>query len=104
MNDKRRIYWLIDKYLESTISTLTFSQEYHACFDLEEQKELSEFEENILCELSDIAGRFSEIESDHRKRPGLYYTADEVYQKASEVKEKLADYWPSELKRTNNRK
>ena len=99
INDRRRIYWLIDKYLIKDIDTLTFSQEYRACFDLTEQTPpLSDFEENIMCELSDVAGRFSEFESDHHNHPGAFYTEEEVRQKAIEVKKKLADYWPYELR------
>jgi len=100
-SDKRRVYWLIDKYLSNEIDTQTFDDEYHACFNVWiDVDSLSDFEEKILCELSDVTARFSEFESDHRNYPGAFYTAEEVRQKATEVKRKLADYWPDELKNT----
>ena len=97
-DDKRRIYWLIDKYVEGTIDTTTFDDEYYASFDLGEHGDnLSDFERKVLGELSDVVARFSEFASDHQECPGAFYTAEEVKQTAKEVKKKLADYWPPEL-------
>mgnify|MGYP002338706896 CR=1 FL=1 len=96
--DRRRVYWLIDKYLEGTIDTPTFSDEYHACYDLDVDLDtLSEVEKSALRILSDVAGRFCKSESAHQKFPGLYSTDQDVRQKAKEVKKTLADYWPPEL-------
>ena len=96
--DKRRAYWLIDKYLNKYIDTLTFKDEYYHCyFPIMEKGSLLDIEETVFSELLEISERFSEFESDHLKYPGLYYTEEEVRQKAIEVKKKLADYWPKEL-------
>ena len=98
VNDRRRIYWLIDKYLDKKIDTLTFVEEYHNCFDIEvDVNDLSTDEKAVLCELSDISNRYSESDSDHRNYPGVYFTEQHVREKAQETKKKLADYWPPEL-------
>jgi len=89
-SDKRRIYWLIDKYLSGDIDEPTFCDEFHCTYVLEiDRNSLTKEECKVFQELGEIAGRFSEFEEDIKKYPGVYYTKEELKQKILETKKKL---------------
>lgn len=61
-NDKRRLYQLMDMFLEGTISTSVFCDEFYYCFDLElDYDTLTSLEYSIFSELGIVCGRFSEF-------------------------------------------
>ena len=100
--DKRRIYQLIDMYLSGKINESTFCHEFYCAYDLERDYEtLLEDEYKAFYELSEITSRFSEIEKDIKKYPGIYHTKEEVKQKTIETKAKLKKHF-DELKNSGD--
>lgn len=89
-NDKRRLNWLIDQFLENKIDAETFCDEFHECYGLELGLDaLTPLEEEIFYELSVVANRFSPFEEDLIKYPGTYFTEAELRQKIIDTKNKL---------------
>lgn len=89
-NDKRRLYQLMDMFLEGTISASVFCDEFYYCYDLElDYDTLTSLEYSIFSELGIICGRFSEFEEDHIQYPKGFYTIEDVRNKILETKEKL---------------
>jgi hypothetical protein len=85
--DKRRLYWLIDLYLNKTIDAQTFCDEYYDCYSLELNFEtLNAKEAEAFHELSGVINRFSPFEEDHKNLPGVYFTEYELRQKIIEIK------------------
>lgn len=98
-NDKRFIYYLIKKYLSGQLNEVQFTDEFRSSYDLEiDLYELEAKEYEALHELGEVAGRFSEFESDHKKYPGLYYTKAELAAKVMETKQKLIKIHPEYFK------
>ena len=92
INNKKRIYWLINQYLLEKIDAQTFSDEYYYCFDLELRNlNLTNLEKHIFTELSIVAGRFSDIKEDLEKYPGTYFTEEELRNKIIEVEKILGN-------------
>lgn len=90
--DKRRIYWVIEQYLSNKIDARTFCDEFHESYDLEVNlSSLTRQESNAFSELSDVAGRFSNIEEDIKQYPGTYFTEKELKAKVIETKKLLVD-------------
>lgn len=95
-NDKRRLYWLIDMYLNGKIDAYTFCNEYYYSYSLEISDDvLSKLEKKYFSELDKITSWFSDSEADLRKYPGLYYTEEELRKKIIETKERLKEQKPS---------
>jgi len=93
-NDKRRIYQLIDMYLDEKINEAAFCHEFYCSYDLElDYDTLTEEEYKAFYELSEITIRFSEFEKDIKKYPGVYRTKEELKKKIIETKEKLVKYF-----------
>lgn len=92
--DKRRLYWLLDQLLEKKIDASTFCDEFYYSYDLELQDELTTKEENNFKQLAAIVSRFSEFEEDITKYPGVYFTEDQLREKAGEVKKSLTPASP----------
>ncbi|TDQ12024.1 hypothetical protein [Pedobacter metabolipauper] len=89
-NDKRRLYWLIDEYLTGKINDVTFCDEFYDSYDLEIVNEsFNEVEKIVFYELSQVASRFSQYESDHELDANAFSTSQEVMQKSIETREKL---------------
>ena len=89
-NDKRRLYQLIDKFLEREISTPVFCDEFYYCFDLElDYATLTSLEYSTFSELGTVCGRFSEYEEDHIQYPTVFYTEEELRSKVLETRENL---------------
>ena len=89
-DDKRFIYCLITKYLNNQLSEVQFCDEFRLSYAFEiDLDTLDPQEYRALHELRNVAGRFSEFETDHHKYPGLYYTKKELAEAILETKQKL---------------
>ena len=85
--DKRRIYWLIDQYLNGKIIAWDFTTFYFSCYNVEMDSDfLTPTEDKLFSELSAIAGRFTDIQEDLIKYPGTYFSEKELKPKVIEVK------------------
>lgn len=97
-NDKRRLYWLIDEYLTGKINDVTFCDEFYESYDMEIASEaLNEVEKIAFNELSQVASRFSQYESDHELDANAFSTSKELMQKSIETREKLEGCRPNLL-------
>ena len=95
-NDKRRLYWLVVKYLEGIIDAPTFCDEFYYSYSLEiSDDDLTEREQKYFSELDTIASRFSEFKEDHKNYPGTYFTEKQLKDKIIEVRNKLKDNIPN---------
>jgi hypothetical protein len=99
--DKRRIYELINMYLDKKIDEANFCKEFLIFYDLYlDYETLSTEERTAFSELGKIASRFSEFEEDIKKHPGIYYTKEELNEKTVEVKNNLTCFF-EELKKVD---
>lgn len=88
--NKRRLYQIIEMYLSDRINEPSFCDEFYYSYDLEiDYDTLTDEENHVFGELSDVASRFSEFEEDHVDHPGVYYTKEELRKKILETKNKL---------------
>ena len=86
-NDKRKLYYLMDQFIESKISPETFCDEFYYCFDLElADSGLSHIEEIKFSELSEVSSRYSGYESDHLLDPNAFFSKQELLDKIIETK------------------
>lgn len=86
-NDKRRLYQLMDMYLDGVLTASVFCDEFYYAYDLEiADKDLTETERYMFTELDKISSRFSEFESDHQLDPKAFSTEYELRQKILEVR------------------
>ncbi|MCX6987334.1 MAG: magnesium and cobalt transport protein CorA [Chlamydiae bacterium] len=93
--NKKHLYILVNFYLKGEINEVTFCDEFYKAYNLGEVEErLEETEDSIFNPLSEVAGRFSEFESDHQKYPGVYYTKAELAEKILETKIALMKIHP----------
>ena len=93
--NKKYLYILLNVYLKGEINEVTFCDEFYKAYNLGEVEErLEETEDSIFNPLSEVAGRFSEFESDHEKYPGVYYTKAELAEKILETKTALMKILP----------
>lgn len=89
--DKRRLYWLIDKYLNDQIDERTFCDEFYYSYSLElNHEELTDIERKMFSELDLVVSRFSEFGSDHELDINAFSTVEELHKKVIDVKEKLS--------------
>ena len=89
-SDKRRLYWLIDLYLSEEINAWTFCNEFHIIYDIEiNYKKLTKLEYEAFSQLAKVASRFTDIEEDLIKYPGVYHTKEELTNAIIEIQEKL---------------
>lgn len=94
-NDKRRLYRLIDQYLLGKIDEPTFCDEFYYSYDLEINNEtLTEVEQQVFAELSNVSGRFSQYEEDQKLDAHAFSTVPELKQKIIETKERLKEQGP----------
>ncbi|RAW01165.1 hypothetical protein [Pseudochryseolinea flava] len=94
-NDKRRLYWLIDQYLLGKMNGWTFCNEYYYSYSLElKDEDLSKLEQFVFSELDKITSRYTDVQEDLVKYPGVYYNEEELRQKVIETKEKLKEQSP----------
>jgi hypothetical protein len=78
-DDKRRLYWLVDSYLNNKIDDEMFCNEIYYSYGQEIDKStLNDTEREAFKYLSDFTNRFSPFESDLKKYPGTYKNKDEA--------------------------
>lgn len=88
--DKRRLYWLINRYLIGKFKAETFCDEYYYCYGLEVDSDtFTILEDKAFSELMIIAGRFSPFEEDDKPSRGGFYTEKELKPKVISTQEKL---------------
>ena len=93
-NDKRRLYWLIEQYLSNKMDETTFCNDFHDTLVNEMYYEgLSEIENEVFRDLSDVSQRFSEYEEDF-KLWSKFVTAKQLREKILETREKLKEHSP----------
>jgi hypothetical protein len=89
-NDKKRLYWIIEKYLSGEIDAWIFCDDFYESYDLEiDSANLSLTEKTAFQELGEVAGRYSGSEEDQRTTSGFLYTEKELKRKVLETKKKL---------------
>lgn len=88
--DKKNLYWIIEMYLAGEIDSSIFEHEFYCTYNLElNSLKLTNKEYKAFHDLSEIVGRFSELEEDHKRYPGVYYTEVELREKVKETQGKL---------------
>jgi hypothetical protein len=96
LSDKRQLCWLIDQYLFGKINGSDFSNELYKCFDLEINFEmLTQAEYEAFSSLARVASRFTSLEDDLVRYPGVYFTPEQLHQKIIETKRALQNCWPN---------
>lgn len=94
LNDKRRLYWLIDQYLLKKLMAWDFCDAYYESYSLETDLDtLTDKETKAFDDLAAVATRFTDIEEDLKDYPGVYYTPQELDRRILETKEALKDCW-----------
>ncbi|MEN2486654.1 hypothetical protein AAYQ05_02535 [Flavobacterium sp. B11] len=89
-NDKRRLYWLINKYLLNEIDESTFCNEFYYSYDLEiNVNAFTNNEKIFFSELNEVTSRFSQYEEDHMMDSKAFSDIDELKKKIIETKIKL---------------
>lgn len=89
MTEKEQLWYLINGVLNSSYDIKTFCSEFTRIYDLEvDYEQLSEHENNEFGDLCEMAGRFSNDE-DELKIPNMYYSKENILDKARYVKQKL---------------
>jgi hypothetical protein len=88
--DKRRLYWLIDMYLSGKIDAPTFNDEFYYCYSQElDYGQLTGKEEKEFDKVSNVAGRYSPYEEDHKLNPKAFFTEEQLKQTVESVQETL---------------
>lgn len=88
MTEKEQLWYLINGVLNDTYDIKTFCSEFTRIYDLEvDYKQLSEQENSEFGDLCEMAGRFSD--DDELKIPSMYYSKENILEKARYVKQKL---------------
>jgi hypothetical protein len=97
INDKRRLFLLVDRYLENQIAAWVFCKEYLECYELLlGNTKFTQKEQAMFFELGSVISKFSDDEDEIKKQhPGFFYTKKELKQKIIETKQKFLDYWDS---------
>lgn len=90
-SDKRRLYWLISQYLSDKIDETVFCNEFHDTLVNEIYYEgLTDIENKVFHDLSDVIQRFSEYEDDFKLWSG-FVTAKELKKKVLETQKALME-------------
>ena len=89
-DDKRRLYWLIEQYINTKIKIKEFEDEFYLSYDLEiNYNDLSPLEEKEFSELANTVSRYSEFDSDHKLDIKAFTTEEEVREMAERVYKNL---------------
>lgn len=87
----KKLYQLIQDYLNKQIDTETFSNDFTVIYNLHvDYDSLSTKELKLFGELSEITSRFSPFEEDLKKY-NCYFNANDVEKKAKEVLKELSE-------------
>ena len=89
MTDKEKLWYLINGVLNDTYDIKTFCSEFTRIYDLEvDYEQLSEQENSEFGDLCEMTGRFSD-DDDELKMQNMYYSKENILEKARYVKQKL---------------
>ena len=89
MTEKEQLWYLINGVLNDTYDIKTFCSELTRKYELEvDYEQLSEQENSEFGDLCEMAGRFSD-DDDELKIPNMYYSKENILEKARYVKQKL---------------
>lgn len=89
MTEKDQLWYLINGVLDGAYDIKTFCSEFTKIYDLEvAYEQLSEQENNVFGDLCEMAGRFSN-DKEELKIPNMYYSKENILDKARYVKQKL---------------
>ncbi len=89
MTEKEQLWYLINGVLNGTYDIKAFCSEFTKIYDLEvDYEQLSEQENSGFGDLCEMAGRFSDND-DELKIPNMYYSKENILNKAKYVKQKL---------------
>lgn len=89
MKEKEKLYYLIDGVLNGSYQVKTFCTEFTRIYDLEvDYEQLSELENAEFRDLCKMASRYSDDEEE-LKIPNMYYSKEEILNKAKYVKQLL---------------
>lgn len=89
MTEKEQLWYLVNGVLNGTYDIKTFCSEFTRIYDLEvDYEQLSEQENSEFGDLCKMTGRFSDND-DELKIPNMYYSKENILDKARCVKQKL---------------
>ena len=91
-SDKRRLYWLMECYLDGKIDESTFCDEYYYSHDLEIGRNSNSFsieEKTLFFELEMFLNQFAPDEQFHKRFPGSFWTKQELHDKIRDTYETL---------------
>ena len=91
-SDKRRLYWLMECYLDGKIDESTFCDEYYYSHDLEIGRNSNSFsieEKTLFFELEMFLNQFAPDEQFHKRFPGSFWTKQELHYKIRDTYETL---------------
>ncbi|MCX6987420.1 MAG: hypothetical protein NT065_04610 [Chlamydiae bacterium] len=92
---KNKLWRLIEYYLDKKIDEVVFCSNFFLLYVHEiDYNDFDDQEQNILSELSEVAGRFSPYEEDHIETPGAFYTKQQLAEKILETKTALMKIHP----------
>ena len=94
-SDKRRLYWLMECYLDGKIDESTFCDEYYYSHDLEIGINSASFsieEKTLFFELEMFLNQFAPDEQFHKRFPCSFWTKQELHDKIRDTYETLRDY------------
>ena len=91
-SDKRRLYWLMECYLDGKIDESTFCDEYYYSHDLEIGRNSNSFsieEKTLFFELEMFLNQFAPDEQFHKRFPGSFWSKQELHDKIRDTYETL---------------
>ena len=89
MDDRDKLFYLLEHYYRGNLNTIDFEDQFHIAYREINKNKLSVREHSLMRELFDLAARFSPSEDDHKYMPGVYFTEQDVRNKATEVYQQL---------------
>lgn len=85
-NDKRRLYWLIEQYMNGNIDETFFCDKFYYSYDLGiNHDDLNEVERKVFYELDEAVDRFSPYKEDKLLDSKAFFTEEELRQKIVET-------------------
>ena len=92
---KNKIWELIARFILGEVNEVNFCNQFYDLYVHQvDYNEYSPEEELCLNQLSEVAGRFTQFETDLRDYPGVFYTKEELAAKICETKDKLVKIHP----------
>lgn len=95
IDDKRKLYWLINLYLLKTIDYATFCNEFVACYNAVDTDLLNEIEYKAFAILNPIAGFLSPFKNDFKYASDIFYTEHNLRKAVIETNELLHSNIPT---------